>query len=363
MLNQALANTTGVMMTPSSDALALLDALPETALILTLAGRVEHASRPALSRFGRNIIGTDLAALCQDPVSFRSFLRRASGSRQALPGSLRTRPEIGLDQFRAYASLLTPTLADSPARLFIRLSPIEDQRFQALTTKVRELNAEIRQRQHAQAVLEETLQERNLLLRELHHRVKNNMQMLSGMLASAQREMKNEEARAVLMDASRRLVAVGAVQQMLYSSNSFTGVQAQEFLETITSAVLQASGQRAHLVIDAGSFQLANDLAVPISLILNELLANALKYGRPLQGDPEIRVRLEFARGDYLLSIEDNGPGFDIVETRKRASGLGLVRGLARQLGASLTVERNPGARVLVRFKDRCQLRVEEVAS
>ena len=356
-------NITGATMTLSADALALLNALSEPALVLSAAGQVEHANRPALAHFGRKVIGSDLASLCQDPVSFRSFLRQASGSRQALPGSLPIRPETGLNPFRAHASLLTPASDGQPASLLIRLSPLEDHRFHTLTTKIWELNAEVRRRQHAQAVLEETLQERNLLLRELHHRVKNNMQMLAGMLASAQRETTNEEARAVLGDASQRLIAVGVVQQMLYGSNNFAGVQAQDFLQAITSAILEASGRRAYLVAHADDFQLANDLAVPVSLILNELIANALKYGCPAQGDPEVQIKLASKNGDYLLSVEDNGPGFDLVETRKRASGLGLVRGLVRQLGGSLSVERASGARVLVRFKDRSQGGSGRVAS
>jgi two-component sensor histidine kinase len=350
-------------MTPSADALALLNALPDPAFILSVAGRVVHANRLALAQFGRGVIGSDLSALCQDPAGFQSYLRRASGSRQPLPGSLHARAETGLSQFRAHTNLLIPASGDSAASLLLRLSPLEDQRFHALTNKVRELNAEVRRRQHAQAVLEETLEERNLLLRELHHRVKNNMQMLAGMLAGAQREATSEEARVILGDASRRLVAIGAVQQMLYGSDNLSGVGADAFLRSITSAILHASGQHAQLVAYADPVELANDLAVPVSLILNELIANALKYGRPAQGDPEILVKLVFTNGDYLLSIEDNGPGFDAIETRKRASGLGLVRGLVRQLGGSLSIESTPGARIIVHFRDRSQPIAERVAS
>lgn len=341
----------------SPDALGLLNALSEPALVVTATGRVEHANRAAFTQFGREILGSDLAALSRDPASFRSFLARASGSRQRLPGRLHTSQETGLGQFRVHANLLAPASEGSPATVLAQLSRLEDQRFIALTEKVRELNAEVRRRQHAQAVLEESLQERNLLLRELHHRVKNNMQMLAGMLASAQRDTRSDEARAILGDASRRLIAVGAVQQMLYGSDSFSGVDAQEFLTTITSAVLLASGQHAQLVAEADPVELANDLALPVSLILNELIANALKHGRPPEGEPEIHIQLGYANGDYILTVQDNGPGFNLVETRKRASGLGLVRGLVRQLGGSLSVEGELGARVLVRFTDRDELK------
>jgi len=346
----------------SADTVALLNALPDPAFVLTATGQVEHANRTALIHFGQGIVGGDLPDLTQDPAAFRVYLRRASGSRQPLLGSLHPGPDLGLGHFRAHANLLIPATQEYLARLLVRLSPIEDQRFLALTRKVHELNAEVRERQHAQAVLEETLQQRNLLLRELHHRVKNNMQMLAGMLAGAQREATSDEARAILGDASRRLIAVGAVQQMLYGSESLAAVGTEELLQTVTSAVLQASGQQVHLVTYADPSQLANDLAVPVSLILNELIANALKYGRPAQGQPEIRVRLESAGDSYLLSVEDNGPGFSLVETRRRASGLGLVRGLVRQLGGSLSVDCTPGARVFVRFTDRSQSRVEKAA-
>ncbi|WP_046865736.1 sensor histidine kinase [Microvirga massiliensis] len=350
-------------MTLSADALALLNALPEPALVVTVVGEVNHANRSALSLFDREVLGSDLTALCEDPSGFRLLLRRASGSRQPLPGSLHARPETGLGPFRVNASLIIPAADGVPASLLVRLAPIEDQRFVALTSKVCELNAEVRQRQHTQAVLEETLRERDLLLRELHHRVKNNMQMLAGMLAGAEREASNEEAQRVLGDASRRLVAVGAVQQMLYSSDSLAGVNAHAFVRTIASAILQASGQSARLTVHADSVQLANDMAVPVSLILNELIANALKYGRPPEGEPEIEVRLEFVAGDYVLSVEDRGQGFELGEARKRVSGLGLVRGLVRQLGGALSVEKTPGARVLVRFRDRSRAGGEEATS
>ena len=341
------------MIPVSGDALALLNALSEPAVVITSAGRVDVANRAALARFGLGLQGGNLAALCQDPGMLHTLVQRASGSRQPLPGKLQLFAEGSPEHFRVLASLLTPASDGTPARLFVRFFPVEDQRFSVLTDKVKDLNAEIRRRQHTQAVLEETLKERNLLLRELHHRVKNNMQMLSGMLLSAQREAANEEARAILGDASGRLAAVGAVQQMLYGADSLAGVRTEEFLQAIVPNILQASGQQVDLRLHADAFQLANDLAVPVALILNELIANALKYGRPTEGMPEIRVRLELAGSEYVLVVTDNGPGFDFAETRKRASGLGLVRGLVRQLGGTLSVEKAPGARVIVRFWDR----------
>lgn len=347
----------------SADARALLHALPEPALIAAVDGRVEEANRAAVARFGQKALDAGFMALCDEPGAVRAYLERASGSREPLLGSLQVRSDGSAIRLRAQASLLTPADGGKRARLLVRLSSMEDPRFSALTVKVRELDAEVRRRQHAQAVLEEALQERSLLLRELHHRVKNNMQMLAGMLAAAQRETASEEARTILGDASRRLAAVGAVQQMLYASDSLASVRMDDLLETLVSAILQASGATARLRVEASPAELANDLAVPVALILNELLANALKHARPDEGEQDIRIGLTASEAGYVLSVEDDGPGFDLAETRKRASGLGLVRGMVRQLGGSLAVDRSPGARVTVRFHDRSHHETRTAAS
>jgi two-component sensor histidine kinase len=233
------------------------------------------------------------------------------------------------------------------------LSPVDERRFAALSDKIRELHGEVRRRERTQAVLEESLRERDLLLRELHHRVKNNMQMLAGMLAGARREVSSPEAGDILEDASRRLVAVGMVQQMLYGSRSLTGVRTDEFLPTIVAAIMQSSGRTIEPTVEADAAELANDIAVPVALILAELLTNAIKHGSRAGAEPALSVSLRVSGDEYLLSVGDDGPGFDLHETSKRASGLGLVRGLVRQLGGSLAVERAGGARITVRFRDR----------
>jgi two-component sensor histidine kinase len=98
------------------------------------------------------------------------------------------------------------------------------------------------------------------------------------------------------------------------------------------------------------SGELSNDTAMPLALILNELLTNAAKYGVNGSGDCVIRVGLTKEGNSFVLYVEDDGPGFDLKTVASRSSGLGLVQGLAGQLRGHFEVTRNPATRCTLRF-------------
>jgi PAS domain S-box-containing protein len=193
-----------------------------------------------------------------------------------------------------------------------------------------------------------------VLLDELNHRVKNNMQMLSGLLRAAQRDTSNNEARAVLVDAGQRVSAMAAAQQVLYQTSNCTSFNAREFLESVCASARQAfSNTVAVQISDASCGDLPNDMAMPLALIVNELLTNAAKHGMNGRDEGTIRVGLQRDGTGFALCVEDDGPGFQLSQTRSRASGLGLVAGLARQLGGKFEVERGRCTRCVVRFDRR----------
>jgi PAS domain S-box-containing protein len=190
-----------------------------------------------------------------------------------------------------------------------------------------------------------------VLLDELNHRVKNNMQMLSGLLRAAQRDTNNKEAGAVLVDAGQRVSAMAAAQQVLYQTSTCTSFSAREFLESVCASARQSFNKTINVEIsDASSGELPNDTAMPLALILNELLTNAAKHGVNGRGEGTIRVGLQRGEAGFILCVEDDGPGFELSQMRSRSSGLGLVTGLARQLGGNIEVERGHLTRCLVRF-------------
>lgn len=192
--------------------------------------------------------------------------------------------------------------------------------------------------------------QQRMLVNELNHRVKNNMQMLQSLLYSAATRTESAEARRILAEAAGRIAAMAAAQRVLYGTADATRFSAADFLNAVCQTVKQTFAKDVDIVCEAGSDQLSNDIAMPLALILNELLTNSVKHGMNGREKGIIRVRL--ARdGDALrLVVEDEGPGFDLTAVRSRSSGLGLVQGLARQLRAEFEVTRGPPTRCTLRF-------------
>ena len=189
-----------------------------------------------------------------------------------------------------------------------------------------------------------------LLFAELNHRIKNNMQMLYALLNAARRETGSDDARSALDEAAGRVAAMAAAQTALYQSDNLSRFDSAAFMTSVCAAAAAACGDGIALDLHTQAGTLANDDAVPLALILNELITNAAKYGAGEDGRSTVGVCLAETDGRFTLVVEDEGPGFDLSEMRRRSSGLGLVMGLARQMGGSFHVERGPGARCVVEF-------------
>ncbi len=191
--------------------------------------------------------------------------------------------------------------------------------------------------------------QQRLLLNELNHRTKNNMQVLQSLLFSAARGTKSEEARRVLEEASGRIAAMAAAQRVLYGTADASQFSARQFFDAIVETVQQTLPPDVKIVKAPASGILSNDMAMPLALILNELLTNAVKHGVRHPAVDEVRVSLTERGGQFELRVEDDGPGFDLGAVRDTSSGLRLVRGLARQLRAEVKATKNP-SRVSVLF-------------
>jgi PAS domain S-box-containing protein len=192
--------------------------------------------------------------------------------------------------------------------------------------------------------------QQRMLLSELNHRIKNNMQMLHALLNAARRETSSPEARAALTDAIQRIGAMAAAQTVLYQANNAEGYDAREFLGAVCGLFEKASGNRVAIRCDLAEGTLSNDTVAPLALILNELLTNAVKHGTSGKATGHVRVSLLRDGGDFVLRVEDDGPGFTLGTAVRRSSGLGLVMGLTGQIGGKFSVECTPGACCTVRF-------------
>jgi len=196
-----------------------------------------------------------------------------------------------------------------------------------------------------------------LLMQEIHHRVKNNLQIIASLLNLQASRIKQPEARAEFQSARDRIRALATLHRHLYAHGELHTINMRAFLNELCGQLLQAIGdgaprdqQRVTLDIEAPELQISSDQAVPIALIVTEAVSNAAKYAFPEGRRGHIRVCLTVEGEIGRLVIEDDGVGIPAgraeTETGVR-DGLGrqLIRGFARQLGAKLAVAEENGTR------------------
>ena len=140
------------------------------------------------------------------------------------------------------------------------------------------------------------------------------------------------------------------MQRVLYRTTDATRFNACDFLNAVCETVRQTFPQELQINCEADAMQLSNDAAMPLALIANELITNAVKYGLNGQVAGIVRVRLRRENDSFLFYVEDDGPGVDLESVQRRSSGLALVQALARQLGGKFEMIRTPATRCSVRF-------------
>lgn len=207
-----------------------------------------------------------------------------------------------------------------------------------------------------QAALSASLSEKEVLLKEIHHRVKNNLQVVSSMLKLHGSQITDPVARGAFQDSQDRVRAIALLHENLYQSKNLGSVSMEEYAKTLLHTLMRTRGTDApaHVSIDAPGVSLPVDTALPCGLILNELVTNSLKHAFAVPSDrlAEIRISLVAEGAHVTLSVSDNGAGlpidFDLAQTR--TLGMHLVRTLARQLRAKITMTTQAGAHWTFRF-------------
>lgn len=215
---------------------------------------------------------------------------------------------------------------------------------------------DITTRKRADEALKEALTARETLLREVNHRIKNSLQLVSSMLALQGARSGSAEVRQLIQEAQARLQVVAAVHERLYRSEDIRSVELGTFLETLCRDVERAGMQADGAIVvevRADPVTIGNDRAVPVALILNELLTNAIKYAYP-EGRGVIAVELrELSRGKALLAVRDGGVGLpaDFDQRQRSSLGFRIVTGLVRQIHGELKILKDsPGAAFEITF-------------
>lgn len=191
--------------------------------------------------------------------------------------------------------------------------------------------------------------QREMLLRELHHRVKNNLQILLSIVSSTERRAAGAELVDFMRALRGRLLAMSSAHDAMQSAEITGTGRTGPLLGQIARTIHSALGRESELVTDIEDHEVSNDLLLPLALILNELLTNALKHGLP-EGQGTANVTFGYDGDGYRLTVRDSGPGFGNADAAGRSSGLTFVKGLSRQLGGQFEAVNDGGASCSVTF-------------
>jgi len=313
-------------------------------LVLGADGCILEANSEADRSFAAK--GAAAGAVFADRAQLAELIGRASGSGDTVLGVLDMRSTDGRQRFRVTALALRDR---EPIAYAIEFRQSEEDEFAALTERLRDLNDELHARRRAQAQVEEALSHNRILYRELQHRVKNNLQMLLALVSAAGRESADPGQKLFVQTLHSKLSALFDAQRLMYADQNAAGVRADQMLNSIADTVQVLSGSGVSIAVNADPLAVPNDTAFPLALIANELLTNAIKYGCP---PPAGRVQLKLTESakSAVLEVRDEGPGFDPATISRASSGLGLVRGLCRQIGGRLDVHNDGGTSAIVTF-------------
>jgi PAS domain S-box-containing protein len=210
---------------------------------------------------------------------------------------------------------------------------------------VQEVDTRIR----AEVSLNDSLREKDVLLKEIHHRVKNNLQIIISLLYLQAQKTPDPTLSGVLMDSQSRIKSMALVHQKLYQSNDLAAVDFEDYLKNLVSSLMASYGvdpSWMKICIEAKNLPITINTAIPLGLIMNELLSNSLKYAISPDCSGEISIWGREAGGRLVFTIRDNGCGipdnFDWEQTD--SLGLNLVRMLTRQLKGTISYSAECGA-------------------
>ena len=217
---------------------------------------------------------------------------------------------------------------------------------------------DITERKAAEDQLQASLREKEVLLREIHHRVKNNMQVISSLLNLQSRHSQDSAVLEMFRESQRRIRSMALVHERLYQSSDLSRIEFSEYLRNLATHLFhscQVNTSRVRLKMDAEEVYLNINTAIPCGLIVNELISNALKHGFPENRSGEVGVELHRVEGDgYMLRVRDDGVGFpEGLDFRTTETlGLQIVTTLVSQIDGSIQLNRKKGTEFSIRFEE-----------
>ncbi len=247
-----------------------------------------------------------------------------------------------------------------------RLKQRNNQQLKAQQQTLQERQEEIN---HKNTTLQLLLTEKEWLLKEIHHRVKNNLQVVMSLLNAQANYLSDEAALSAIQESQHRVQAMALIHQKLYQSEQIARISMPAYIQEVVAYLRDSYNvhQPITFQLDMDAIELDVTQAVPLGLIINEAITNALKYAFPNGRSGMITISLhQKKKGTYQLIIADNGVGLPTgyVPERSRSLGMTLMHGFSEQLGGVLQISNNPGLTISLLFShepvDQSSIKEEE---
>ncbi|ESU27586.1 hypothetical protein FSS13T_08510 [Flavobacterium saliperosum S13] len=208
--------------------------------------------------------------------------------------------------------------------------------------------------------IKESLAEKEMLLKEIHHRVKNNLQIISGILELQNFNITDENAKIILKEGQARIQSIALIHKTLYQSENFSKVPFQNYLTELVQAIQDTyrnAQMKIETVINANDIELSINTAIPLSLIINEIITNCYKHAFIGRNNGTINIHLTKEDTTYKLVIQDNGNGLpdDFNPKKLHSVGFDLIQGLSKQLEGTFDWKTENGTAITITFKDNIQ--------
>jgi two-component sensor histidine kinase len=190
-----------------------------------------------------------------------------------------------------------------------------------------------------------------ILLKEIHHRVKNNLQIISSLMSLERNKVENKEVVAILNKSKRRIEAIALIHKKLYQDENFNRVDFKSYIEELMNSQ-KALNSNLKCIVDSEDVVFSLDTAVPLGLIISEMITNSVKHAFDGVDSPELKIKLTHKENGYELIVHDNGIGLpvDFDLDNPLSLGVEIINALAEQIEARIEFSNDNGAKFKIHF-------------
>jgi two-component sensor histidine kinase/CheY-like chemotaxis protein len=229
--------------------------------------------------------------------------------------------------------------------------------FAGITLMKWELEAKEKKRQEAEDSMKKSLAEKDVLLREVHHRVKNNMQIISSILSMQSRNIDDPRLKEILQESQNRIHSMALIHENLYNHKSLANIMFSAYIQSLTGNIARTySNQQANIHFDyqIEDAYLPIDIAIPCGLIINELISNSFKYA--FENNPSGTISIHFKNivdDEYILTVADNGIGIpsEVNIFKTKSLGMKILHKLVQQIDGELKSDFSNGTKFMISFR------------